>query len=553
MKKFFSLILMQLRDKIDLSWTNSIKNIIKTVVFNVLKFSLVFVFVYMILFIGQKFGVFYYSESLRVSILIITIMFFLSLISCTFGITQSLYFNEDNKVLVTLPMSGIALFLSKLLIFYIEELKKAMLFTVPIILACFIFCNNYISVGTYFWMIIPILIYVALPVLLGSLLSIFTMYLKRLFNKVPIIQGILIVSFVVLFVIAVVKVINLIPEDINLLEQWGQMRAGIRDFLLNTEKKMFVFSQFVYSLTGELGIDGLYHINGLSLLKVTILIASVIVLLGLVLLVIKPIYFYMMTKNFEFDKKIFDKKKNHIYPKWMTFMVKEFKLKFRNAKFYTTYVVVYILVPILILLLNRMFIAMSTSMKGTYLSFFFNFLLVTLPLLASNSKISTEFSEEGRAAYIKKTKPIKVYWALSCKFIYNVILALPSIICSGVIVGVLSDLTWKHMIFLTLAIVLLDYAHMLISATLDLMNPLNEQYATLGTNINNKNENKSTIFAFVFSFVFAFLCFFFLKESYVYTSDFLRGSVKIALICFVVFGASLYMYIANIKAYYYEK
>ena len=116
MKKFFALIGMQLRDKVDLSWTHSAKEIIKKIVFSVVRFTLVFAFVYALLYVGKQFSVFFYSESLRVSILIITIMFFLSLISCTVGITQSLYFNQDNKVLVTLPMSGIALFLSKLII-----------------------------------------------------------------------------------------------------------------------------------------------------------------------------------------------------------------------------------------------------------------------------------------------------------------------------------------------------------------------------------------------------------------------------------------------------
>ncbi|MGM9858230.1 MAG: hypothetical protein ACI311_03160 [Bacilli bacterium] len=555
MKKFFSLVGMQLRDKLDMSWTHSVKEIIKKCVFSVLKFVFVFVCVYMILFLGQKFSVFYYSESLRVSILIITLMFFLSLISCTVGITQSLYFNEDNKVLVTLPMSGIALFLSKLLIFYIDELKKAMLFTIPVVLACFFFCNNYISVGTYFWMIIPLLVYIALPVLLGSLLSIGAMYIKKLFNKFPIIEGFLIIGCLVLLIVVVVKLINLIPENINLLEQWGQLRTIIRDFLLNTEKKMVPFSQFVYALTGEKGVDGFYHINGISLLKIVILFTSVCLLFGLVLLIIKPIYFHMMTKNFEFNKKIYDKSKsNKFYPRWITFMVKEFKLKFRDVKFYTTYVITYIIIPILILLLNRMFYAMSTSTKGTHLSFFFNFLLILLPLLSSNSKIATEFSVEGRAAYIKKTKPIKIYWALSCKFIFNALLALPSIIVSCVIVGIFSDLTWQHMILLTISIILLDYAHILISAGLDLMNPQNEQYATLGTNMNNNpNENRSTIFAFALAFVFAFLCYFFLKESYVFTSDYMRGSTKLLIIAFIIFGAAFYMYLANIKAYYYEK
>ena len=103
-------------------------------------------------------------------------------------------------------------------------------------------------------------------------------------------------------------------------------------------------------------------------------------------------------------------------------------------------------------------------------------------------------------SYIKKTKPINPFTPLMSKLLFNLLFSIPSIVISVAIFASFSHLGVLMAILLSVAILLIQYGHIFYSATLDIMNPQNEQYATIGEEISNPNENKSTIMAFVISF-----------------------------------------------------
>ena len=64
---------------------------------------------------------------------------------------------------------------------------------------------------------------------------------------------------------------------------------------------------------------------------------------------------------------------------------------------------------------------MDTRQLGDLLIYTFNILLICLPLLASNALVATYYSREGRAGYMKKTKPIYAAYPLFTKLFFNVI------------------------------------------------------------------------------------------------------------------------------------
>ena len=117
MKKLFKLTLLQLRDKIDFSWAKSIKTLIRTIIFGIIKFAVVtaiaFVVLYLLVYIG------FINKSvdiLPVFTIFLSLMVFLNLLSATYNLMKSLYFADDNKVLITLPITPNQLFISKLLV-----------------------------------------------------------------------------------------------------------------------------------------------------------------------------------------------------------------------------------------------------------------------------------------------------------------------------------------------------------------------------------------------------------------------------------------------------
>ena len=207
----------------------------------------------------------------------------------------------------------------------------------------------------------------------------------------------------------------------------------------------------------------------------------------------------------------------------------------------------------LLYFIDKVFTSISTGPHGDILSYSVNILLIILPYLASNSLVATMFSKEGRAAYIKKTKPINVFLPLTSKLLFNLLLSIPSIIGCAIVFGNFAQLGWFPPIAIAVSVLLIQYGHILFSATRDIMNPQNEAYATNGEQISNPNERLSTIVGFVISFAMTGVMYLLLVEAN-NTSDSLTSAfVKMILIAIAAFASCLTLYILNIKAYYYEK
>ena len=115
------------------------------------------------------------------------------------------------------------------------------------------------------------------------------------------------------------------------------------------------------------------------------------------------------------------------------------------------------------------------------------------------------------------------------------------------------DFDIKLSLCLSIAILFLHLGHMLWSATFDIMNPQNEQYATTGTQIDNPNENKSTLFAFILSFLFAIIAFVLFNETGESSiASYMVPAVKLLFISILFFIVIGNLFVKRIKAFYYE-
>lgn len=554
--KLKTLVLMQLRNKLDMNIVKNKKEFLRLLFLSILKFVVVTAAIFIVLALSSKIGLFFNSDFPRVIVIVMTISLVLSLMSSTIELMKNLYFSDDNRVLITLPVDANKIFVSKLIVFYIYEIKKSFSFLIPITLACvaLLISKGLCSTFLILWVFIPLIFILMIPVLLGALLSIGAMYITRFLKRVPVLQVILFIGVVIVTVWGIVHLIKLIPTDIDLLNQWPTVSKAIRGFLLGVEAKLPFMAGLVSMLIGDITQSLTYAINAFTLVKLLILIAVCVVLFVLAYFISRPIFFQIMAKSFEINKRIGKDKPNRHHSKWLTFVDKEFKINIRDISISINYLIVYIAIPILILFLNVMYAAMQTREFGDLLTYTFNMLIITLPLLASNALVATYYSREARAAYIKKTKPINVVYPLLIKLVFNVIASIPSVIVSVYIFGSYSKFNSLTIILITFAILFLHFGHMIYSATLDIMNPQNEQYATTGEVIDNPNENKSTILAFIISGLFTLITYVLFSEAIVSgkAMDIVICAIKLMLIAGLYFGSNIYMFFRKVKANYYE-
>ena len=180
MKHLYALVMMQLKDKLDFSFLKTKQKLISKIVFTILKFIIVAAVAYGI-FTVLNLLFFNYGIKKELMVFIFAVIFFLSLISCTVGLMKNLYFADDNKVLITFPVNANLIFISRLIVYYIFELKRSLFLTIPIFIAFGIMTK--ITALYYLWLVVAFVFISALPVLFGSLLSIPALYIYTFIKK----------------------------------------------------------------------------------------------------------------------------------------------------------------------------------------------------------------------------------------------------------------------------------------------------------------------------------------------------------------------------------
>ena len=247
----FNLTMMQLKEKLNISFKQNIKKSLLSLSFFIIGFAVVTVICYFLIYFSKKMMIFDFSGAFPTNVLvfIFTIMMALSIISNTVSLIKTLYFSRDNFVLLTLPTTPEVVFLSKLLVHYIFELKRNIMFLIPLFIAYGI--NTKLPIYYYPWMIVIFLFVVMIPVLIGALLSIPSMYVYQALKKRKVLMYSLIVLGVVGLVVLAGYLISIIPPNINFKETWGTTYFQIRGFLTDFERGALPFKLLVELMVGK--------------------------------------------------------------------------------------------------------------------------------------------------------------------------------------------------------------------------------------------------------------------------------------------------------------
>lgn len=548
MHELKSLVMMQLKDKIDMSFLGSTKKTIFKVIFSILKFAIItgiiylgFYFLSLLRLVSLLPGI-----PLNVLLVIFTIMSILSLIVCTNSLKNNLFKSKDNFMLLTFPVTKTKLFLSKLILFYIYEFLRNIYYLLPLFVAYFMI--NGCPIYFYLWLIVALVLYTLVIVTIASILSIPAMYIGNAIGRVKGLNVVLAGVLVALVIVGLVKIILAIPADFDFMATWSTTFWDLQDFLSDFSKYATPFTVLLTALIGErYGIT-----NKLLTLKqflnILLIIGAVAVIFTLTYFLVKPLFFKLASKEFEYKKKIVkNEHKNRKLNTFWSLFKKEVLTTYRTNDKFNSMVFTAIALPLTLLLLNKIYSAMATRLSGTIMTIAFNILIFLLIVLASNAMVAKVFSEEGASAYLNKVSPTSYLKILTSKFMLNFILMTLSIFATTIIVVSFIKLSFINGVLLFVMVESLYIAHLVQSAELDIMNPQNQEYATTGNHSNNKNVIKSNLLGFIMSALFAFLTYFLINEN--------PKTVwfKLMLIAVLYMSFRLYLYISKIKVYYKEK
>lgn len=552
LKAFFHALLtlskMQLKEKFNFSFKGNFrKTLFKTVWFFV-EFIIITVACYIILYFLQILKVFSNYTVIPVSVMgiVYTFMFLLSVIATTSDLTKSLYFSKDNQVLLTLPSTPSLVFLSKLVVYFIRELKKSFMFLVPLFVAYGVVQK--LPIIYFIWLLFLFVFLSVLPVVISALLSIPYMYVYRFVKKIKGLQYALIGALIIALGIIAVKLISLIPVNVDLVKAWGSTFYKIQSVLRLFEKKLSVFYGLATLIAGVNSGVTVKLFTNTTVLKLVILIAVIILGLALSLILAKPLFYKMASKSFEFNKKSDAKiKRSKKTGKFLAVVKKEFIVGMRDNSLIVLSSILMVVLPIVIMLLNKIYSAMNTRFVGQQMATCFTFLIILLIMLSTNISVASVYSRDGFSAYLNKIQPTSYTPILLGKLVLNLLIGLVGTVITVITYSTFTNFNLLTCVFFAVSVYGIYVAHLFWSAELDIMNPQTEQYATFNEQSNNSNENKSAILLFIISFIFFVIMLMLTKENVNV------AWIKAGVISLVLAISKITSFIMKITAFYKEK
>ena len=543
-----TLVKMQLKEKMDLGYLRSKRKLVFKLVWLFVEFAAITAVIAVVFHFVKLLGLFSLVHDIPVSVIsfAFSIMLLLSLVTDTIGLMKSLYFSKDNTVLLTFPATPSLVFFSKLATYYVYELRKSFMFTIPMFIAYGI-AKGY-SFIYYPWLILMFVLISSIPVLVAALLSIPAMFGYIFLNRVKILQYILYTLIGGAAILFVWHLIGLVPEDINLLESWGNTYWEIQAFLKDYTKTfapLYAFTELIVGRT--VGLSSMIFHSG-TLPSLLILIGVGIVLLVLCFLCSKPLFYRMASTPFEFKRR--DKiraKANRKMPPFFSALKKEFVIGARSNAFIKLGGVLVVIMPMSIYLLNRLYSAMNTRFLGTQMTICFNIIVVLLMMMMTNIDIASVYSRDGSSSYLNKVQPAPYATLLLSKLIFNMVIALIGCTLTIVVFAIESSVSQTDALMIGIMIYCIYLAHLFSSAEKDIMNPQYEQYATFNEQTNNPNETGAGVSAIIMAVVaFALALFFSSRNDPIVW-------LKLAVVAAILAGYKIFTYLSKIKAFYKEK
>lgn len=543
-----TLVKMQLKEKMDLGYLRSKRKLIFKLTWLVIEFVAVTAIIAVVFHFVKLLGLFSLVHDIPVSVISLAfgVMLLLSLVTDTIGLMKSLYFSKDNTVLLTFPATPSLVFFSKLVTYYVYELRKSFMFTIPMFIAYGII-KGYALIY-YPWLILMFILISSIPVLFAALLSIPAMFVYLFLGRVKVLQYLLYTALGGGAILLVWWLIGLVPEDINFIESWGNTYWEIQAFLDGyTEmfSPIYAFTELIVGRT--VGLSSVIFHSG-TLPTLLILVATGIGLLLLCFLCSKPLFYRMASTPFEFKKKDRIKAKaNRKMPPFLSAIKKEFVIGLRSNSFIKLGGVLIVIMPMAIYLLNTLYSAMDTRFIGAQMTICFNIIIILLIMLMTNIDVASVYSRDGSSSYLNKVQPTPYATLLLSKLIFPMIIALAGLIFAVNVFAIESGLAKNDAVLIGIMIYGVYVAHLFSSAEKDIMNPQYEQYATFNEQTNNPNETGSGVSAIIISAVV------FVAALFLSTRNDAGLWVKLAIVGVLFAAFKVFTYLSKIKAFYKEK
>ena len=476
---------------------------------------------------------FYFNFDKELFTTVIFLTQIISIITCVGSMMDVLYNSKENTMLLAFPCNYNEVFISKIIVFALEEIRKSCFFILPFLISYGMISDG----GAAYWaQLIPLWIFIVLfPVLFSAIISIPAIFVKKFLGNHPVLFGVLVALLLGGVFALVTYALSFLPTPVKLIAFYNTFMNAFRAILIKINK----FSLF-YQLIGK-GMFGKWVYMTFPVIAV--------IFFGTMLLcffVAMPFYFKAASSSAEHSTgghhKVVKTRFNNLF---MTFFRKEVKLMFRSSKSLNSALSIVLVFPIISYIMNFIVAAVRTNVYGDYMTIAFN-IMITLSLIGTyNANCASAISQEGSEFAVLKAAPSDTTLATWAKLALTMVVDLLAVATMCLVITFTTTLAPKDIALMAGIILPVSLGNVLWSFQIDLLNPKINDYAVKGDAVvDNPNIAKALLFGFLISTIIGAVSLILLIDNYA------SGWARIYAIGYGFFGIRLYLYKNYLKVYF---
>lgn len=477
---------------------------------------------------------FQFEPSKEMFISLIAVIQLVTILSNIGSIMSILYTSKENAMLLVFPCTYGEIFLSKIVVFAIEEMKKSIYFILPILLAF-----GVLSGGVAYWIFLAPMWFMLclLPVLFSALLSIPLIYVKRFLEKHLGLYAALVVAVIVAAFAGVTVLLEKLPDPLRLVAVYKDFIATVETWFATASKWSLWYVFIGNTMFGET----LWLYLPLSVLTFAAFCMACF-LIG------RPFYFKAVSSTVEAGRTKKHKPVQHKYNNlFLTFFRKELKLFFRNSQSVNSAVITILMFPFLSYVFNFILLVINKNVLGDFMSVAFNVMITLSILSANNANVAAAISTEGHEFAILKTAPSNTSVICWAKIAVTSLVNFIALAATFVMLTFTTTLSGSSLALMAVLLVFVTMAHIMWSFQIDVNNPRILDYAMKGNNVvSNVNIGKAILIGFGIATITGVLALLLLMDSLV------TGWLRLLAIAIAFTVARFYLLRRNIKVYFNE-
>lgn len=384
----------------------SVKSPISTLISSVIMIGLIACLLYVFVLLNQRFV--YYDVSLPLFTIALFIFVVVQMVIHLGKFSKMVFNSSDKQIVNPLPIPKKTLVLSKLIIFYFEELASLTCLTVPLTIAYGI-TNKELS--SFYLILIPIIFVLPLFVIMLSLIFVYPYhYAYKFLRGKHLLQFILILAFITVFAFFYQKLLDVFIALIN---------EDRLSYIFNTDnaKMLTNVSKYLVPVCFMTGLSANFGLN-----LVFILLSTVVCLV--VCYFLSSLLYSQSIKTKEFR---LHRKKNNVLSLNKTLIKKEYLLMFRSSNYLFSYGSLLVLLPVFVSIVTLSLRPLITRLIGDNLFIPFVILFVTMFATVVNSFGGLVISREKGSICILKMIPVSYEKQMNIKVLISSFNALISL------------------------------------------------------------------------------------------------------------------------------